>query len=194
LVYVVVDSYVLRDAPGPGSPQSESSGAGAAVVSIAVLPFVDMSQAKDQEYLTDGISEELLNVLAKVEGYKVTGRTSAFAFKARNEDLRMIGQKLGVENILRAASVSRGTVSGSQRSSSRPPTGTTCGPIRTTVSSGTCLRSRMTSHARLSTRYRVTLGGASNDAVVSVPTERKSTPNVEAYTQFLRGQHSAARP
>ncbi len=70
------------------------------VVSIAVLPFVDMSQAKDQEYLTDGISEELLNVLARVEGFKVAGRTSAFAFKGRDDDLRTIGQKLGVENIL----------------------------------------------------------------------------------------------
>ena len=59
-----------------------------------------MSQEKDQEYLTDGISEELLNVLARVEGFKVTGRTSAFAFKGRDEDLRAIGQKLGVENIL----------------------------------------------------------------------------------------------
>ena len=73
---------------------------GATLVSIAVLPFADMSQAKDQEYLTDGISEELLNVLARVEGFKVTGRTSAFAFKGRDEDLRTIGQKLGVENIL----------------------------------------------------------------------------------------------
>ena len=101
LLYVVVDSYVLQDAARSGLVRNPNRPALApAPVSIAVLPFADMSQEKDQEYLTDGISEELLNVLAQVEGFKVTGRTSAFAFKARNEDLRTIGQKLGVENIL----------------------------------------------------------------------------------------------
>jgi len=68
--------------------------------SIAVLPFVDMSAAKDQEYFSDGLSEELLNLLSKIPELKVIGRTSSFSFKGKNEDLRSIAQKLGVAHIL----------------------------------------------------------------------------------------------
>lgn len=68
--------------------------------SIAVLPFVDMSAGKDQEYFSDGLSEELLNLLSKIPELKVIGRTSSFSFKGKNEDLRIIGEKLGVANIL----------------------------------------------------------------------------------------------
>ncbi len=68
--------------------------------SIAVLPFADMSAAKDQEYFSDGLAEQLINDLAKVSGLKVVGRSSAFQFKGRNEDLRDVGQKLGVANVL----------------------------------------------------------------------------------------------
>jgi serine/threonine protein kinase len=75
-------------------------GAGVNTASIAVLPFADMSPAKDQEYFSDGLAEELTNDLAKVPGLKVAGRSSAFQFKGRNEDLRTVGQKLNVDNIL----------------------------------------------------------------------------------------------
>ena len=68
--------------------------------SIAVLPFVNMSDDAGNEYFSDGISEEILNALAKVEGLKVAGRTSSFTFKDRNEDLRTIGEALGVSHIL----------------------------------------------------------------------------------------------
>jgi TolB-like protein len=68
--------------------------------SIAVLPFVDMSPAKDQEYFSDGLSEELLNRLVAFKGLRVIGRTSSFAFKGKNEDLRIIGETLGVNHIL----------------------------------------------------------------------------------------------
>jgi TolB-like protein len=68
--------------------------------SIAVLPFVNMSDDASNEYFSDGISEEILNSLAKVKELKVAGRTSSFAFKGQNEDLRKIGETLGVENIL----------------------------------------------------------------------------------------------
>jgi adenylate cyclase len=72
----------------------------AADKSIAVLPFVDMSTGKDQEYFSDGLSEELLNLLTKIPELKVIGRTSSFSFKGKNEDLRVIGEKLGVAHIL----------------------------------------------------------------------------------------------
>ncbi|MBL7870749.1 MAG: hypothetical protein JNM78_03985 [Cyclobacteriaceae bacterium] len=68
--------------------------------SIAVLAFVDMSQEKDQEYFSDGLSENVIDLLAKVNSLKVIGRTSSFSFKGKNEDLRVIGEKLGAANIL----------------------------------------------------------------------------------------------
>ncbi len=68
--------------------------------SIAVLPFTNMSADPENEYFSDGLTEELLNVLAKNPELKVTGRTSSFAFKGKQEDLRGIGQKLGVETLL----------------------------------------------------------------------------------------------
>jgi len=68
--------------------------------SIAVLPFADVSPAKDQEYFSDGLSEQLINDLAKVSGLKVVGRSSAFQFKGKNEDVREVGRKLGVANVL----------------------------------------------------------------------------------------------
>ena len=68
--------------------------------SIAVLPFSNMSADPENEYFSDGLTEELLNVLAKNPGLKVTGRTSSFAFKGKHEDLREIGHKLGVGTLL----------------------------------------------------------------------------------------------
>jgi serine/threonine-protein kinase len=68
--------------------------------SIAVLPFVDMSQGKDQEYFSDGITEEILNALTHIEGLKVAGRTSSFHFKGRNDSLQAIGAALGVAHVL----------------------------------------------------------------------------------------------
>jgi adenylate cyclase len=68
--------------------------------SIAVLPFADLSPAGDQEYFSDGLSEELLNLLARIPDLKVISRTSAFSFKGKNEDIREIGRKLGVTHIL----------------------------------------------------------------------------------------------
>lgn len=68
--------------------------------SIAVLPFVNMSADPENEYFSDGISEEILNSLTHVNGIHVTARTSSFSFKGKNEDVRQIGAKLGVANIL----------------------------------------------------------------------------------------------
>jgi TolB-like protein/DNA-binding winged helix-turn-helix (wHTH) protein/Flp pilus assembly protein TadD len=68
--------------------------------SIAVLPFADLSPGKDEEYFSDGLTEELINDLAKVPGLKVVARSSAFQFKGTHEDLRTVGQKLGVDNVL----------------------------------------------------------------------------------------------
>ncbi|MEE8112753.1 MAG: hypothetical protein V3T23_00220, partial [Nitrososphaerales archaeon] len=68
--------------------------------SVAVLPFVNMSADPENEYFSDGMTEELINVLSKVEGLRVASRTSAFAFKGKQEDIREIGDKLNVTTIL----------------------------------------------------------------------------------------------
>src|SRR5882762_8539266 len=67
---------------------------------VAVLPFVDLSPAKDQEYFCDGISEEILGALAKVEGLRVVARTSSFSFKGKSANVSDVGKKLNVENVL----------------------------------------------------------------------------------------------
>ena len=79
------------DEPQAGAPTQKS---------LAVLPFVDMSPAKDNEYFTDGLTEELLNILAQIKSLQVAGRTSSFAFKGKTEDLREIGEKLNVNTLL----------------------------------------------------------------------------------------------
>ncbi len=68
--------------------------------SIAVLPFVNMSAEKENEFFADGLSEEILNSLARVDGMLVVGRTSSFQFKGKEVDLRTIGERLGVANVL----------------------------------------------------------------------------------------------
>jgi TolB-like protein/Tfp pilus assembly protein PilF/predicted Ser/Thr protein kinase len=82
----------IRATPHAGSPVMTPS--------IAVLPFVNMSGEQENEYFSDGLSEELLNALAKIPELRVAARTSSFQFKGKNEDLRVIGQKLGVGAIL----------------------------------------------------------------------------------------------
>lgn len=73
---------------------------GAKKESIAVLPFVNMSPESDNEYFSDGITEEILNALAKVDKLHVTSRTSSFAFKGKNADIREIGKQLSVKTVL----------------------------------------------------------------------------------------------
>ncbi len=80
----------------------DSSGAKVEIPgkSLAVLAFADLSPQHDQDYFSDGIAEEILNALAQVKDLKVAGRTSSFSFKGKNEDLRVIGETLGVAHVL----------------------------------------------------------------------------------------------
>jgi len=88
----------------PSTPATGLPGAAPAAFipekSIAVLPFVDMSEKKDQEYFSDGLSEELLDLLAQVPDLRVAARTSSFYFKGKAEDVAAIGQKLRVAHVL----------------------------------------------------------------------------------------------
>ena len=91
-------TVVEKETGTPAVPSVASSPS--SQKSIAVLAFADLSPAKDQEYFSDGIAEEILNALAKVRELKVAGRTSSFYYKGRNEDLRAIGKALGVAHVL----------------------------------------------------------------------------------------------
>jgi len=88
----------------------------ASVPSIAVLPFVNMSRDEENEYFADGLSEELLNVLAKMKGLRVASRTSAFSFKGLRTDTPTIAQKLGSRTCSKAACARPATACGSPRS------------------------------------------------------------------------------
>ncbi|MFO7589150.1 MAG: hypothetical protein R6X22_13975 [Gemmatimonadota bacterium] len=91
--------YVGRSSAG--SPATDgASGVLTGEVSIAVLPFADMSPDGDQEYFSDGISEELLNLLAKIPDLRVASRTSAFSFKGQNLEIPDIAGRLGVDHVL----------------------------------------------------------------------------------------------
>jgi TolB-like protein len=87
--------------------QLPREGSAPAARSIAVLPFVNMSDNAGDEFFADGLSDEILNSLARIDGLQVVGRTSSFQFKGRNVDLREVGAKLGVAKVLEG-SVRRG--------------------------------------------------------------------------------------
>jgi serine/threonine protein kinase/Flp pilus assembly protein TadD len=87
-------------APTGASTPPSAAPATPAAKSIAVLPFADMSPQRDQEYFCEGMAEELINALMKVGQLNIASRTSAFAFKGRNEDIGEIGKKLKVGTVL----------------------------------------------------------------------------------------------
>ena len=113
VVLVLVGGLIVADRFFERAPPSKALAAsvdqappptvvqgGTESVSVAVLPFVDLSAAKDQEYFSDGLAEELLNVLTRQSDLRVAGRTSSFAFKGKNLDLRKIAKSLNVTHVL----------------------------------------------------------------------------------------------
>ena len=91
---VAVPATPIASLPGEAAPKPVDAK------SIAVLPFTDLSEKKDQEYFSDGLAEELLDLLAKTPGLHVIARTSSFSFKGTSEDIPTIAGKLNVANIL----------------------------------------------------------------------------------------------
>ena len=161
----------LQDAPGNDK-------------SVAVLPFVNMSDDEQNEYFSDGISEELLNVLVRIEGLRVPSRTSSFTFKDSTLKVSDIGRELGVDNVLE----------GSVRKAGNR--------IRVTaqlidVDTDTHLWSETytrelddifavqdeIAHAIVSA-LKVTLSGREEQAL-----DQRPTDNIEAYNQYLYGRH-----
>jgi serine/threonine-protein kinase len=89
-----------RELTAGGDHRTPSSGEATAGQSIAVLPFANLSADPENEYFADGMTDELINALAKVKGLHVVSRTSAFAFKGKLEDIRAIGMRLQVRTVL----------------------------------------------------------------------------------------------
>ena len=167
-----------------GKPGSSTAGrlTGSAM-SIAVLPFSDLSAAQDQDWFCDGIAEEILNALAPLEGLRVTARTSAFSFKGTSHDLRTIGQQLNVRLAL------EGTV---RRAGDR---------VRVTAQLSDVVEGFQVWSARydrelkdifdvqdeiakaIAERLQLTLAGGLGDRFVTPPTR-----SVEAYQCYLQGR------
>ena len=84
----------------PGTAHATPAASAAAPKSIAVLPFVNMSADAENEYFTDGMAEEIINALSKIQRLRVAARTSSFAFKGKNVDVRTIGEQLNVAAVL----------------------------------------------------------------------------------------------
>ncbi len=95
--YIGIDRYVLQKS---AQPSAASATAANADKSIAVLPFVDLSEKHDQAYFSDGLADQILNELARIPALKVIGRTSSFRFKDKAEDLREVGKALGAIYVL----------------------------------------------------------------------------------------------
>jgi adenylate cyclase len=109
LAYFVVDKFwlskrITTERPAATvatvAPASPAPAAAVSDKSVAVLPFVDMSEKKDQEYFSDGLSEELIDMLTKIPDLRVPARTSSFYFKGKSEDIPTIARRLMVAHVL----------------------------------------------------------------------------------------------
>jgi len=177
LVAVGIVAFVKSRHPSAGTTASVLDK------SIAVLPFIDMSEKRDQEYFSDGLTEELIDHLAHAPELRVVSRTSSFQFKGRNEDVRTIAGMLGVANVLE----------GSVRKAGNELR-VTAQLIR--ASDGTHLWSQTYDRAledifRLQDEIATTVSNALQVALS--PSPRPVTgagiTNTEAYSSFLRGNY-----
>ena len=177
--------FIAAVAGGPAAASPELFAAPASTAtpetkllpSIAVLPFVNLSGDGQDEHFSDGLSEEITNVLAQIDGLKVIARTSAFAFKGKNEDIRHIAELLGVGNVV------EGSV---RRSAAR---------VRVTVQ---LIDAADGSH-RLSKRYDRELtdifalqdeisADVAHQLRLRLGIPRHSTTNIAAYEAYLKGR------
>jgi TolB-like protein len=97
---VIEVSYLLHLGERGAEPNGNLFDIPAWKNSVAILPFVNISADRDQEYFCDGLTEELITRLSQIQELKVPARTSAFVFKGENADIREVGKRLGVENVL----------------------------------------------------------------------------------------------
>ena len=169
------------------APQCAGSRvAGVSEKSIAVLPFVDMSEKRDQEYFSDGLSEELLDISRTIPDLRVIARTSSFAFKGKNGRHTNIAQDLGVANLLEGSVRKAGNQLRITAQLIRAAEVCTCGRRATNASSQTSSRCRRKSPRQWSRGSRPNFCRPRSSP--------HSTPhNMDAYNLYLRGQYFARR-
>ena len=193
-------AFVLRIlAVEPGSePARGSSGearphpstvAGRAIsdssrASIAVLPFRNLSTDKENEYFTEGITEEIINALTKVESLRVASRTSAFAFRARNEDIRKIGEQLGVRTVLEGSVRRAGTRLRVAAELVNVADGYTLWSDRYDREMADIFAIQDEIALAIANTLKVRLLAADEGALVS-----RATDDVEAYNHYLKGKY-----
>jgi TolB-like protein len=154
--------------------------------SIAVLPFTDMSEKKDQEYFADGMAEETLDLLAKIPTIKVIGRTSSFQFKGQNQDLRAIGAKLGAAYIVEGSVRKSGDRVRVTAQLVDARDGTRLWSETYDRSVGDVLMTQDDIAVGLVRALQITVGATELNA-------RRSLRNVEAYDVYLRGRYAMDR-
>jgi TolB-like protein/DNA-binding winged helix-turn-helix (wHTH) protein/Flp pilus assembly protein TadD len=154
--------------------------------SIAVLPFVDLSAKHDQEYFSDGLSEEIIDHLSRVQDLKVIARTSSFQFKGKSDDVRTIGRQLGVSNLLEGSV----RTSGDSFRVTAQLIRVADGSNRWSQSYDAQMGDIFKIQDAIATSVSNSLGGA-----MTLPgaAGRARTPNIEAYNAFLRGKYLIQR-
>jgi eukaryotic-like serine/threonine-protein kinase len=169
------------------SRETEPAAAPAALDSIAVLPFSDLSRERDQEYLCEGIAEELLDALMRLGTLRVASRTSAFAFKGQHLDVREVGRRLNVRSVLEGSV----RVAGEQLRIS---------VTLTSVENGFQLWSERYDRAMTDVfevqdeiARRVVARLAPQASENGAPAVAPGTTDLEAYRAYLRGRHFANR-
>jgi adenylate cyclase len=178
-----IGAYILPDSAPEIQSRVDASGLALPDYdSVAVLPFVNMSSDPDNEYFSDGLSEELLNLLVEVRGLRVPSRTSSFAFKGQNVELGVIGKALGVNHVL------EGSV---RRSGDRIRVTAQLIDVKTDAHIWSETYDRQMADifeiqddiaARIVAALRVSLGGQG-----ILPERQRPTENLQAYDLYLQG-------
>ncbi len=166
------------DLPRPTIPPNERS--------IAVLPFVDMSEQKDQEYFADGMAEEIIDLLSKISALRVVGRTSSFAFKGKADDLRSIGAQLGAKFVVEGSvrrTADRMRITAQLISTE---TGSHVWSGTYDLDLGDSLKIQDEIAAQLVRNLQVEVGAADQSP-------RPVIHNVQAYESYLRARHARDR-
>lgn len=162
-----------------------SAGNRADAASVAVLPFVDLSPAHDHEYFSDGMTEELINTLGRVQGVRVASRTSSFSFKGRTPDVRDVGTQLGVATVLDGSvRADEGTLRITARLSNARD-----GYQLWSRTYERELQDVFAIQEEISRSIVETLKGTLVGSADSAATARRDT-DLEAYNLYLRGRHA----
>jgi TolB-like protein/tRNA A-37 threonylcarbamoyl transferase component Bud32 len=176
----------LSDAVRSGVPRHNAITAAAAANSIAVLPFADLSEKKDQEYFADGMAEEIIDRLARIPGFSVIGRTSSFRFRGKNEDPRTIGSQLNAQYLLQGSVRKAGDRIrlAAQLVDARDGAQRWAEKYDRTLSDVLQVQDEIASS--LVHALQITLG-------TDEPRPRKTVLNIEAYNLYLRGRYELER-